>query len=231
MASSASNRVRAFATDFDGTIAHNGAVPETTLAALDRLRKAGVLVIMVTGRELEDLARIFPYLDHFDAVVLENGALLYWPKDHVGQLLAEPPPHRFIDALMSRGVGPISVGHVVVATWEPHEGTCLEVIRELGLELHIVFNKGAVMILPPDIHKASGLEVALNHFKVSPGETVAVGDAENDHALLAMCRFPVAVANALPALKEKAKYVTKGERGDGVTELIDMILKPGFTLP
>jgi hydroxymethylpyrimidine pyrophosphatase-like HAD family hydrolase len=224
------NRVRAFATDFDGTIAHNGTVPESTLAALDRLRKSGVIVIMVTGRELEDLARIFPDLDHFDAIVGENGALLYWPKEKMGHLLAEPPPSRFVEELMARGVGPISVGHVVVATWEPHEAAVLEVIRQLGLELHIVFNKGAVMILPPDVHKATGLEAALHHFRISPAETVAVGDAENDHALLALCRFPVAVANALPALKERAKYVTKGERGDGVTELIEMLLKPGFTL-
>ncbi len=229
--SSNANKVRAFATDFDGTIAHNGAVPDSTLAALDRLRKSGVIVIMVTGREIEDLARIFPHMDHFDTIVGENGALLYSPKDKVSSLLAEKPSSRFVDELMSRGVGPISVGHVVVATWEPHQGTVLEVIRELGLEYNIIFNKGAVMILPPSVNKASGLEAALTHFKVTPADTVAVGDAENDHAMLDMCRFPVAVANALPALKERAKYVTTAERGEGVTELIEMILKPEFKLP
>src|SRR5262245_34986983 len=225
MAHSSGNRVRAFATDFDGTIAHHGAVPEATLDALYRLRQSGVFGLMVTGREIEDLARIFPHMDYFDLVVAENGALLYSPKDGIGQLLAEPPPSRFVDELMARGVGPISVGHVVVATWEPHQGAVIEVIREMGLEHHIIFNKGAVMILPPSVNKATGLETALDLFKISPAQTVAVGDAENDHAMLDLCRFPVAVANALPALKERARYITHAERGEGVTELIDMLLQ------
>lgn len=231
MSSTSNDQVRAFATDFDGTIAHNGAVPEATLAALDRLRKSGVVVMMVTGREIEDLARIFPHMDHFDMIVAENGALLYTPKDRISTLLAEKPPARFVEELIARGVGPISLGHVIVATWEPHQGTVVDVIRQLGLEYQIIFNKGAVMILPPGVNKASGLEAALAHFKISAGQVVAVGDAENDHAMLDMCRFPVAVANALPALKERAKYVTNAERGEGVAELIELLLTPGFKLP
>src|SRR6185312_12950372 len=52
-----------------------------------------------------------------------------------------------------------------------------------------------------------------------------VGDAENDHALLALCECGVAVANALPTLKEAADFVTTGARGAGVTELIGALLK------
>jgi hydroxymethylpyrimidine pyrophosphatase-like HAD family hydrolase len=107
----------------------------------------------------------------------------------------------------------------------------IEVVGALGLDLHIIFNKGAVMILPPAVNKASGLEAALQLLKISPTETVAVGDAENDHSMFELCRFPVAVANALPAVKERAKYVTKAERGAGVEELIEMLLKPDFVLP
>jgi len=50
---------------------------------------------------------------------------------------------------------------------------------------------------------------------------VAVGDAENDFAFLDLCGMPVAVANALPRLKEAASLVTEGERGAGVAELVD----------
>lgn len=229
--SATTSRLRAFATDFDGTIAHHGTVPDETLAALAKLRESGMIVLMVTGREIEDLARVFPHLELFDLVVGENGALLYSPTDHVSQLLAEPPPSKFVDELMARGVGPISVGHVIIATWEPHQAAVLEVIQTMALEYRIIFNKGAVMILPPNINKASGLEAALQLYGISPGETVAVGDAENDHAMLDMCRYPVAVANALPALKERAKYVTHAERGEGVAELIAQILQPNFQLP
>jgi phosphoglycolate phosphatase (TIGR01487 family) len=224
-------RLRAFATDFDGTLAHDGTVPEAALKALVKLRKAGWLVFMVTGREIEDLAHNFSEMELFDMIVAENGGLLYSPKDKASQCLAEPPSTKFIEHLRARGVAPISVGHVIVATWEPHQHAVLEAIKDLGLELRIIFNKDAVMILPHGVNKASGLEAALRQFKIKPAEVVAVGDAENDHAMFDLCRFPVAVANALPALKERAKFVTKAKRGEGVAELIEMILKPNFSPP
>jgi hydroxymethylpyrimidine pyrophosphatase-like HAD family hydrolase len=227
----ARERLRAFATDFDGTLAHDGTVPKAALAGLERLKKAGFVLLLVTGREIEELSQIFTRLDLFDMVVAENGGLLYSPANKVSQPLAEPPPPSLIERLMAKGVKPIAVGHVIVATWEPHQHAVLEAIKELGLELHVIFNKGAVMILPSGVSKASGLEAALQQFKVKPAEVVAVGDAENDHAMLAACRFPVAVANALPALREHARHVTRKARGDGVAELIDMILSPGFVVP
>jgi len=227
----AKERLRAFATDFDGTLAHNGTVPEAALQGLRRLRKAGFVLLMVTGREIEELSQIFTAMDLFDMIVAENGGLLYSPKDKAIQPLADPPPPALIARLMAKGVTPVSIGHVIVATWEPHHHAVLEAIKELGLELHVIFNKGAVMILPAGINKATGLEAALQLFKIKPAEVVAVGDAENDHAMLALCRFPVAVANALPSLQEHARHVTKKGRGEGVAELIDMILDPAFMMP
>jgi len=35
-----------------------------------------------------------------------------------------------------------------VATWKPHQDAVLDCIRELGLDLQVIFNKGAVMVLP-----------------------------------------------------------------------------------
>src|SRR5205823_4267005 len=98
---------------------------------------------------------------------------------------------------------PLSVGQVIVATWHPHEQAVLDTIRDLGLELQVVFNKGAVMILPSGVNKATGLLAALNSLGLSPHNAVAIGDAENDHALLAACECGVAVANALPSVKER----------------------------
>src|SRR6185295_11098159 len=55
-------------------------------------------------------------------------------------------------------------------------------------------------------------------------ETVGVGDAENDHALLAMSECGVAVDNALPTLKARADLVMGKDHGAGVAELVEMIL-------
>ena len=216
-------RYLALATDYDGTLAHDGRTDEPTVAALERLRQSGRRLLLVTGRELEDLQKTFSRLDLFERVVAENGALLYRPSTKEEKVLGAAPPPAFLEALRARGV-PISVGRSIVATWEPHHAAVLDVIRKLGLELHVVFNKGSVMVLPPQVNKATGMAAALDELKLSPHNTVGVGDAENDHAFLAACECAAAVANALPALKERADVVTRGDHGAGVTELIDRLL-------
>ncbi len=81
------------------------------------------------------------------------------------------------------------------------------------------------MILPSGINKASGLRAALEIFGLLSGEVIGVRDAKNDHAFLEVCGLPVAVANALPSLKDKAALVTRHSAGAGVTELIDSALR------
>ena len=214
----------ALATDYDGTIAHDGVVDEPTLTALERLRASGRRLILVTGRELDDLTRTMPRLDVFDRVVAENGAVVYCPETQAVRMLAPAPLPVFVDALRAAGVSPLSVGRAIVATWEPNETKVLAAIRDLGLELQITFNKGAVMVLPAGVNKESGLRAALDELDISPLNTVAAGDAENDFAFFDLCGMPVAVANALPMLKERAVWVTEGVRGAGVTELIDRLI-------
>ncbi len=213
------------ACDYDGTIAHDGRVDEATRQAFQRLRASGRKLLLVTGRELEDLRTVLPDLDElFDGVVAENGGLLYWPKTRAIKLLCDPPDVQLLAMLRARGVAPISVGHTIIATWQPHEDTVLAAIRELGLELQVIFNKGAVMILPSGLNKASGLRAALAELGISPHNCVGVGDAENDHAFLETCEASVAVANALPSLKERADLITAGDHGGGVIELIDRLV-------
>lgn len=216
----------ALATDYDGTLAHDGQVDGDTFRALERLRASGRKLIMVTGREMDDLLTVFPHerLEVFDRVVAENGALLYCPASHEERPLAGPPPRAFATQLRKRGVNPLSVGRVIVATVEPNERPVLDTIRDLGLELQVIFNKGAVMILPSGVNKATGLEHALHDLGLSFHNVVGVGDAENDHAFLSRCECAVAVANALPSVKERADEVTRGARGAGVTELIERIV-------
>ncbi|MFT8246429.1 HAD-IIB family hydrolase [Roseomonas sp. BN140053] len=214
----------ALATDFDGTVAHHGEVDADTRAALERLRARARKLILVTGRELPSLCRHMPDLELFDLVVAENGALLFDPRTKEERPLAAPPPERFAARLRELGVEPLSVGRVITATWEPNETLVLQAIRELGLELQITFNKGAVMVLPGGVTKASGLRAALDALELAPLNCVGIGDAENDMAMLDMCGLGVAVANAIPSLKERAALVTRGERGAGVAELIDQLL-------
>src|SRR5579863_8473158 len=138
-------RYLALASDYDGTLAHDGIVAGETIAALERFRQSGRKLILVTGRELGDLESVFPRLDLFDRVVAENGAVVYTPASRQKQVLADPPKPAFIEALRSRGVHPLGSGDVIVATCRPNETIAIETIGELGLELQVIFNKGSVM--------------------------------------------------------------------------------------
>jgi len=216
-------RYLAIATDYDGTIAHDGSVDAPTLDALQRARDSGRRLILVTGRQLERLFQICPHCDLFDRIVAENGALLYNPTTKEQRVIGPPPPPAFVKELQRRGV-PFVIGHSIIATWDSHEHTLLNVIHALGLEWHIIFNKGSVMALPSNITKATGLAPALAELGIPASQTIGIGDAENDHAFLRMCGLAVAVSNALTALKNAADLITQGARGAGVIEVIERLL-------
>jgi len=217
-------RYLALATDYDGTLASRGTVEPDTLQALRRLAATGRKLILVTGRRVDDLIRVFPEVAIFDRVVAENGPLVYRPQTHESRVLSKPPPAAFVDELRRRGVQPLTLGQVFVATEQPNERVVLAVIAELRLDLQVILNKGAVMVLPASVNKATGLRAALDELGLSPQAVVGIGDAENDEAFLAMCGWGVAVANALDSLKSQADHVTSGEDGAGVREVIDSLI-------
>ncbi len=217
-------RYFALACDYDGTIAHSGVVPEATLSALKTARASGRRLILVTGRFVADLQRVFPEFSVFHRIVAENGAVLYRPDTHETKVLGAPPPSEFVDALRKANVVPLEVGSCIVATLVPHDETVLNVIRDLGLELKVIYNKGSVMVVPSGISKGTGLRAALAELGISPHNTVAVGDAENDHALLASCAVGVALQNAVPSLKQEADLLIAEADGRGVESLIKRML-------
>ena len=215
---------RVLATDYDGTLASDGHVDKPTVAALRAFVATGRQLVLVTGRVLPELFGIFPEAVLFDRIVAENGALLYHPATREERPLAEAPPERLIRKLADDGVRPVSIGRVIVATWEANENAVRQAIRELGLDLQTIKNKGAVMVLPANVDKATGLTAALEEMGLSAHQCASIGDAENDHALLGMCPMSAAVANALPALKATAKWVATQDHGAGVREFIEHLL-------
>ena len=217
-------RYLALATDFDGTLTSHGRMATATVEALERVRASGRRLLLVSGRRLEDLVKVQPRLDLFDGLILENGAVLHWPATGKTELQCRPVPAHFTQMLRRRGVRPLDVGRVLVATCHPHEAVVLEAIYELGLELQVVFNGDAVMILPPNVNKGTGLQMALRALGLSRHEVVGIGDAANDHSFFAVCDCAVATANAIPGLKEEAAFTTAGADGAGVVELAEALV-------
>jgi hydroxymethylpyrimidine pyrophosphatase-like HAD family hydrolase len=217
-------RIVALAIDFDGTLAHEGDVSAEVVAGLRRFRASGRKLILVTGRRLESLESSFGDLGVFDAVVAENGALLHVPASGQEDLLCTAVPPELVAELQARGVEPIEVGEGIIGLWQPHETTALEAVRDLDLEYQVIFNKGAVMLLPSGTNKATGLVHALRVFQISRHNAAGIGDAENDQSFLRSCGLSFAVENALPGVKATVDRVTHGQHGHGVLEVIDFIL-------
>jgi HAD superfamily hydrolase (TIGR01484 family) len=217
-------RWEALACDYDGTIASRGRVRPATLEALAEVRASRRRIVLVTGRELEDLLAIFPLISLFDRVVAENGALLYNPATQECELTAGRAPRELVAALLARELKPLSVGQAIIATGRERRRAVTEAINELGLDLRIILNKRSLMVLPQGVNKATGLMRALHQLGVAPEDTVGVGDAENDQDFLSVCGYSAAVANAVPALKRSVDLVTSAGHGAGVVELVKHLL-------
>lgn len=237
-------RYLALATDYDGTLAKDGQVDQPTLAALQRWRDSGRQLILISGRQLESLLAVFPPIELFDLLVVENGAVLYDPATKTETVLATPPPLEFVEQLRSQiqqaqlAAGTtgefsqlikaqselVSSGRAIVATWQPYGATATALIQTMGLPLQVILNKDAVMILPAGIDKAIGLKASAEVLNLDLAQIVGVGDAENDITFLALCGFAAAVANALPEVKQQVDWVASTDRGVGVVELIAKVL-------
>jgi hydroxymethylpyrimidine pyrophosphatase-like HAD family hydrolase len=213
--------IHVLACDYDGTIAEGGRVSEPTARALERVRESGRKLVLVTGRTLRDLRDVCPEFERkFDVIVAENGGVLYQPGIREVKTLGEPPEPALLDALLRRGVG-FALGTSSIHTSSDAAEAALAAIRETGLERTLVFNRRSLMLLPGGVTKGSGLQAALAAMELSPHNTVGIGDAENDHAFLALCEFAVAVADAVPALRERAEVVTRAPGPPGAVEFIE----------
>lgn len=211
-------KFRALALDYDGTIAQDGVLNPAVKAAIAEIRGSGIVVVLVTGRILSELESVAGTLDFVDAVVAENGAVLAFP-DRYQRLLASPPAQVFLDELRSRDI-PFRTGQCVVESASTFASSVLMAIEKLELPLVPLFNRGRLMVLPQGVSKSAGLQRALSALHVSVHNTISIGDAENDHDLLAACEMGVAVAWGSEALKRTADEILDGKDPSAVAAFI-----------
>lgn len=206
------------AVDYDGTIAQHDSVHPAALDAIAELRRQRRKVLLCTGRRVEELRDVFPDVDrHFDAIVAENGGLIVMASEIIWT--ADPLPNE-LDAVLGDAGVPFERGHVLIATHAHHAPETRKAIEELGLEAQLVYNRGALMVLPSGVSKGSGLLHAFGLLEVSRHSAIGIGDAENDHSLLQACEIGVAVGDAVSGLKAHADLCLDKPNGAGVAEFL-----------
>ena len=210
--------IRAVALDADGTLTDGDRLSATAIAEVDRVRDDGLVVVLVTGRIATELDAAFPGLrEHFDAVVAENGAVLLLDGDVHD--LTSPVDDALASALSERAVD-FRRGRILLAGESANAEAVFSAVGALGLDCQIVRNRGELMVLPAGVSKGSGLLAALGELGVSAHNALAVGDAENDLALLQAAEIGVAVGNAVPSLRAHADLVLEKPGGAGVAALL-----------
>ena len=204
--------------DYDGTIAESGVLCAGARAAIAELRARGIAVVIATGRILRDLQQVVGDLRFVDAIVAENGGVVVFPES--GRSTVEGPPSpRVIERLAARGID-FQVGECLLDTDARNAQAVLEVIRETRQPLVLAFNRERLMVLPQGVSKGAGLRTALRTLRLSEHNALAVGDAENDHTLLAACEVGLAVEWGSSALRAVADGVVPGTSPSAVGEYL-----------
>lgn len=214
---------RVLACDFDGTGASNGRLAPEVAAALTAARAAGYATLLVTGRVLEDLRIAEVDFAVFDAVVAENGAVVWWPASGHEKKLGAPPPEGFLADLRGRNVAFVA-GAVVVGTWDHHIPEVVDTIRKHGMASQIAFNRAAMMVLPSGIDKAVGVRHALAELRRSERNMIAFGDAENDWPVLEMAEVGIAARGAVPGVAAMADEKLSLPGSAGVAHYIEHVV-------
>ncbi len=75
-------------------------------------------------------------------------------------------------------------------------------------------------IVNAKVNKGEALRFVAEHFGVARDEVMAIGDSNNDIAMVEYAGLGVAMGNASPRVKEAADVMTKSNQEDGVAEAI-----------
>src|SRR5918992_320906 len=245
--------VRAVLVDIDETLTTDGKLTAQAYAALERLHRAGLRVVPVTGRPAgwcDHIARMWPV----DAVVGENGAFYF---SHAGKRLhkrfhddagTRAQKRKRLDAVAAQILA--SVPGCALASDQPYRETDLAIdycedVPALPLEaaqrIAELMRAAGLTAKVSSIHvngwfgeydKLSAVRLLFaerfgSDLERANQEVVFVGDSPNDAPMFAFFQKSVGVANVRKfenLLSEKPKYVTRAASGAGFSELVDHLV-------
>lgn len=209
------------AVDVDGTLYDGIGVAPEAVAALQRCRDRGDLLVIVTGRRFETLPAVVPeVLALCELVVGEEGGVLVDVAAGTVELLAAGLEPELLAELRAAGVADLDVGHVVVGGPVAFLEAFVRARDLVDSPRHIVVNKQSVALAPLGCDKASGLRAALARAGAEGLPIIAIGDAANDLPMFAMATHPYGVANADASVLAAGVPITLAAAGRGVAEAL-----------
>lgn len=146
------------------------------------------------------------YINYIDPVVESEQAFIGEPLPEIGDISGAGERDIYQACLYSKDKGAIErltdLPHSRCTWW-----------HDFGVDL-----------ISDSCNKWRGIEEIIRHCGISPSETAAFGDGENDIEMLTHAGVSVAMGNAGDAVKAAADIVTADIDSDGLAKAIEMIL-------
>ena len=196
--------VRGILTDIDDTVSSDGTLTAEAYCALQALKKAGLLVIPVTGRPAgwcDHIARFWPV----DAVVGENGAFWMW-HDHAQKRLRT----RFIQSEAERAEGRRRLDRVRAEMLQDVPGAGIASDQPYRLaDLAVDFCEDVPPLPPADIQRI--VSVFERHGARAKVSSIHVNGWFGDYDKLTTSRTMMQELFGIDLAAEKARYVFSGD--------------------
>jgi HAD superfamily hydrolase (TIGR01484 family) len=248
-----SGRIRGLLFDIDETLTTEGKLTAEAYGALERLKRAGKLLVPITGRPAgwcDHIARMWPV----DAVVGENGAFYFcFNQGRLYKKFRDPDDVRALNRSRLQAIGRQILGQVpgcALASDQPYRETDLAIdfcedVPPLPLEtaerIAALMRTAGLNAKISSIHVngwfggydklAMTKQLFEEFFKCAPGilqqEFAFAGDSPNDAPLFSFFDSSVGVANVsrfAEHIVTPPKYITRGAAGTGFAELAAHLL-------
>jgi Cof subfamily protein (haloacid dehalogenase superfamily) len=262
--------LRGIVLDVDGTLLDpTHKIAPATAAAVQRARRAGLHVLLASGRSARSMLDVLAELGLDGPAIAFNGALTFRLERGAMRVLAETPLPRdsAVAALTLAREHGIEVGWFTRDDWrvaalgpgieeewwlteeppliEPglpdgapeafklmciaadsHGTPALHALRaRLPAGVSGQFSHPRYLeLIAPGVDKARALRATCAALGLSPAQLAAIGDAENDIAMLRAVGIGIAMGNAAPAVIAAADRVTDTNARDGAARAIDALL-------
>ncbi len=93
---------------------------------------------------------------------------------------------------------------------------------QFGSQLNIYRSEPFFLeLMPQNINKAYSLEKLLEQLSLTKEQMICCGDGFNDISMIEYAGLGVAMANAQPAVREAADYITASNDEDGIVQVIE----------
>jgi hydroxymethylpyrimidine pyrophosphatase-like HAD family hydrolase len=210
-------------TDYDRTLTDADLnAYEPALRVLKLLQERGrAKVIVATGRGMPFVNEMRESLSFAEAVVAENGAVVWLPRS--GKVMVLGDGSRAKAALRASRL-PFEEGEVIVSVKKGLEGKVRNVIRKARLGVELQYNQDSIMLLPRGVDKLTGVLAALKELSLEGQGLICIGDGENDLSLFGIASVRVATESAVQALKDRADVVCPGPFAVGVALYLESLL-------